>query len=64
MHFCKMISTFYKNHLDKSTATLPLIDFAPSIAKLTIKLANKPTNIAKRKRSRLTKVFVKQTREI
>ena len=32
-HFRKLVSTFYKNYLDKPTATSPPIDLAPLMAK-------------------------------
>ena len=35
-----MISTFHKDHPEKSIAILLLIDFAPTIAKLIAKLIN------------------------
>ena len=47
-HFWKFVNTFYKNHPDKLTATSPLIDLAPPVAKHTV-----PPNVnSKQKRSR------------
>ena len=51
MHFRKMISTFYKNHPEIPTATSSTLDFALSIAKLSVKPAKPST---KQKQSRLT----------
>ena len=47
-HLWKLVSIFYKDHLDKPTATSPPIDLAPPMAKGTA-----PPNInGKRKRGR------------
>ena len=42
-HLGKLISSFYKDHLDKPTATFEAIDTALSMARPTIKPAAKPT---------------------
>ena len=34
-HFWKLVSNFYKDHLNKQTATSPCIDVAPLMAKCT-----------------------------
>ena len=51
MHLWKMISTFYKDHLEKPTVTSPPLDSTPPMAKLSVKLPVKPS--AKQKRGRL-----------
>ena len=51
MYLWKMISTFHKDHPEKPTATSPLLNSAPPMAKPSVKLPVKPS--AKRKRSRL-----------
>ena len=48
-HLKKLISSFYKNHPGKLTATSPAINIAPPMARPTVKLP------AKRKRGRLAK---------
>ena len=48
MHLWKMVSTFYKDHPEKPTATLASLDFAPPMAKPTVQL------LAKQKRGQLT----------
>ncbi len=48
----KLISTIHKNHPKKRTATLPLIDTAPPMAKLIIK---PKTEVTKQKYDRLAK---------
>ena len=50
MHLQKIISTFHKNQPKKPMATLSLLDFAPLMAKLSVKLV-KPS--AKQKQNRL-----------
>ena len=52
MHLWKMVSTFYKKHLEKPTATLAPLNSAPPMAKPTIQLSTKqkrgrPTGPAK-----------------
>ena len=54
MHLRKMVSTFYKNHLEKPTATSADLDSAPPMAKPTIQLFTKhkqrqPTGRAKKR---------------
>ena len=39
MHLWKIISTFYKHHLEKPTATSSPLDFAPPMAKPSVKPA-------------------------
>ena len=51
MHLSKMISTFYKDHSEKATATFPPFDSTPPMAKPSVKPA-KPS--AKRKQGRPT----------
>ena len=41
-HLRKLISSFYKDHLDKPTATSPAIDTAPPIVRPTVKLTRPP----------------------
>ena len=36
-----MVSTFHKDHLEKPTATSPLLDTAPPMAKLIVKFFTK-----------------------
>lgn len=38
----KLIYTFYKDHLEKQTATSPLVDIILPIAKLVVKPITKP----------------------
>ena len=47
-HLRKLISSFYKDHFNKPTATSPAIDTAPPMARSTVKLAEPP----KQKRGR------------
>lgn len=63
MHFYKMISIFHKNYLNNPIAMLPLINSAPPITKLTIKLVTKLTNTAKKKYGQAAKTFIEQTRD-
>ena len=44
-HLKKLISSFHKDHSDKSTATSPAIDTAPPMARPTVK----PTELPKQK---------------
>ena len=46
----KLISSFYKNHPDKSTATSPAIDIASLMARPTVIPTVKPTEPPKQKR--------------
>ena len=53
MHLRKIVSTFYKDHPEKSIATSAPLDSAPPIAKPTIQLSGKwkrgqPTGHAKK----------------
>ena len=50
MHYQKMISTFLKDHPKKLTATFSPLNFAPPMAKPSVKLPVKP--FAKQKRCR------------
>ena len=50
-HLKKLISSFHKDHPEKPTATSPPIDFAPPMARPTIKPTAKA--ITKQKRGRL-----------
>ena len=50
-HLRKLISSFYKDHPDKPTATSPAIDTAPPMARPTVK----PTEPLKRKQGRPAK---------
>ena len=56
MHFRKMVSTFYKNYLEKPIATSTSLEFVPSILKLTIQLP------AKQKRGRSKKRTIKHVK--
>ena len=58
-HLRKLISSFYKNHLDKSTATSPAINTAPPMARPTIK----PAKPSKRKRGRSANSTNKQAKK-
>ena len=51
-HFRKLISSFYKNHSDKSTANFPAINTAPPMARLIVRLTVKSTKPPKQKRGR------------
>ncbi len=42
LYFRKLISTFHHDHLDKLTATSPLVDSAPPIARPTMRPAVRP----------------------
>ena len=42
-HLRKLISSFHKDHLKKSTATSPPVNFAPPMARLTVKPTAKST---------------------
>ena len=55
MHFRKMVSTFYRDHLEKLTATSVLLDSAPPMARLTVK----STDLLKQKQGRLIGVAKK-----
>ena len=57
-HLKKLISSFYKDHLDKPTATSPTIDTALPIARPIVK----PTEPFKRKQRRLTGCATKRTK--
>ena len=50
MHLRKMISTFHKDHPEKSTATSPLLDSTPPMAKPSIKPPVKPSTKQKQGR--------------
>ena len=58
-----MINTFYKDHLEKLTITLPPKNSAPSMPKLTTKLSTKPLSGTKKKRVTTSNPSFKQIRE-
>ena len=46
-HFRKLISSFHKDHLEKTTATLPAIDTTSLIARPIVKAIVKPIEVSK-----------------
>ena len=58
-HLRKLINPFYKDHLDKLTATSPVIDIATPMARPTVK----PTKPTKKKRRRPANSINKQAKK-
>ena len=62
-HFRKLISSFHKNHPDKSTATFPAIDTALPMARPTVRPTVKPTEPPKWKRKQPANSTNKRTKK-